>query len=203
MTKYFDKTDNDIKSLEVSFVGMEWTDNGKEIPKTAEVIIRLLERPTWNVSWQTPYKESWKKIYTNILIPTGVWNGMKLGQLTDNRIFVALGISVCELNLADGIINWTESYANTSIVLIKLTRNNDALFILYSYYKFDSNKINSNLIKVDLTGNLIWSAETKDKDDKFTIFNYESNGLSASTWNGWTLKLSEETGNIIESHWSK
>ena len=98
---------------------------------------------------------------------------------------------------------WSKSYANTSIDFIRLTTKNDALYVLYSYYKFRGDKITSNLIKIDLTGKVIWSAKTKQKDDIFTSFGYEINGLSAFTWNCWRLNLNEDSGDITSASWTK
>lgn len=203
MVKYIDKTDTKFQSLEVSFLGMDETEIGKEISKTSNLSVRLIERRNKISAFDIPYLESWTKSYSDILVPTGVWNGIKLGQITDNKIFIALGTHISELDKRNGEIIWTKSYANTSINFIKLTSKNDAIYILYSYYKFKSNKINNNLIKIDLSGNVIWSALTKDKDDSFTSFNYGDDGLKAFTWNCWALKLNEETGEIIDAHWTK
>jgi outer membrane protein assembly factor BamB len=203
MVKYIDKTDSKFKSLEVSFLGMDETEIGKEVPKTSNVSVRLLESQNEISGVDIPYLESWTKSYSNILVPTGVWNGMKLGQITDSKIFVALGTYISELDKKNGEIIWTKSYAETSINFIKLASKNDAIYILYSDYKFTSNKIKSNLIKIDLNGNVIWSALTKDKDDSFTSFNCGDDGLKAFTWNCWALKLNEETGEIIDAQWTK
>jgi hypothetical protein len=205
MTKYFDKTDFELKSLEVSFTGMEWTDNGIEnIPKTTDVTVRLLEKctPHFTKNYH-PYIERWTMDFTGILVPTGVWNGIKLGQLTKSKVFVALGTHIYELDTINGKPIWTKSYAETSISLINLSSNEDALYILYTGYQFKSNMISSNLIKIDLTGNLIWSAKTKREDDSFIDFNYENKELTASTWNGWRIKLNEETGRTISEYWTK
>ncbi|MDQ2721540.1 MAG: hypothetical protein M3Z26_17520 [Bacteroidota bacterium] len=202
MIKYIDKTNLELKSLEVSFLGLDEKNNKEEIPETTDVTIRFLER-RHNYSQDIPYKESWSKTYPNILVPTGVWNGMKLGQLSDTKIFVALGTHICELNTMNGEVNWSKNYADNSIHFIKLTTNNDAMYILYSYYKFNGHDIKSNLIKIDLTGKVIWSAKTKERDDSFTSFNYGDNGLSAFTWNCWALKLNEQSGEIVDAKWTK
>lgn len=203
MIEYVDKTNLALKSLEVSFLGMEWADNGKEVSKTTDLTVKLLERTYLNVGGQVPYEESWKKTFPDVLVPRGVWNGMKLGQLTNNKIFVALGTHICELNTLNGEVIWSKSYANTSIHFIKLTTKGDGLYVLYSYYKFKGLHITSNLIKIDLSGKLIWSAKTKEKDDIFTSFSYELNGLSAFTWNCWRLNLNEDSGEITRANWTK
>ena len=203
MVEYVDKTNLNFKSLEVSFLGMEWADNRREVPKTTALTVKLLERPNLNIGQQTSYKENWKTIFPDVLVPTGVWNGVKLGQLTSNKIFVAIGTNICELNTLTGEVIWSKGYANTSIDFIKLTTKNDALYVLYSYYKFSGHNIESNLIKIDLTGKVIWSAKTKEKDDIFTSFSYEINGLSAFTWNCWRLNLDEDSGEITRANWTK
>ena len=205
MTKYIDKIDTDLKSLEVSFIGMEWTDNCIEIiPKTTNVTVRLLEKctPYFSKNYH-PYIERWTIEFTGILVPTGVWNGIKLGQLTKSKVFVALGTHIYELDTINGKPIWFKSYAETSIELIILSSDEDALYILYTGYQFKSNLISSNLIKIDLTGNLIWSAKTKREEDSFIDINYENNELIASTWNGWRIKLNEETGRTISEDWTK
>ena len=205
MTKYFDKTDFELKSLEVSFIGMEWTDNGtNNIPKTTDVVVRLLEKCTpYFTKYYHPYIERWTLSFKGILVPTGVWHGIKLGQLTESKIFIALGTHIYELDSINGKPIWSKSYADTPIVLIKLSSNKDALYILYTGYKFKSDVIKSNLIKIDLTGKLIWSAVTKREDDSFTLFSDEDDEFTAYTWDGWTIKLDEETGLPISEHWSK
>lgn len=203
MVNYIDKTDIKLKSLEISFLAKEFTDNSNEIPETTDVTIQLSERKNKNIFWKTPYQKSWTNIYSNILVPTGVWHGMKLGQLTNTQVFAALGTDIVELDIKDGKTIWIKHYGDSPISFIKLASNNQALYVLYTDYKFYSDKVKSNIIKIDLNGKLIWSAETKYTDDVFTGFNYGHGGLSAFTWDSWIYKLNEETGKIIDARLTK
>jgi hypothetical protein len=80
MVKYIDKTDTKFQSLEVSFFGMDKTEIGKEISKTSNLSVRLIERRNKISAFDIPYLESWTKCYSDILVPTGVWNGIKLDK---------------------------------------------------------------------------------------------------------------------------
>lgn len=187
--------------LEVSFVGMEFEDHDKQVPQTATITVRLSQRQK-NENLFIPFEERWTKDFADVLVPTGVWNGMKLGQLTEDKMFVAIGTSVAELDLQNGNVLWIKEYANTPINKIGLTSSKD-LLVLYSSYKFKSKMTKSNFIKIDDQSSLLWSAKTKNKNDAFVYFRYIDNELYGSTWDGWSIKLDETNGNIIDAHWSK
>ena len=200
MIRYVDRTDFKLKTLEVSFAGMEWGDKKSEIPETTEVIVRLLSKH--HDEENIPYTESWITKYTDVCVPTGVWNGIKLCQLTDDKIYVALGSAIFRLHLNSGANIWSKSFADTPIQKMALSQSKDALYIMYSSYKFDIDKL-TNLIKIDLDGKFMWSAKTKIPGDGFTGFYYYNNSLVAFTWDGWRLKLDETTGEILEEDWFK
>lgn len=174
----------------------------ESICKISTVSVRLIERLKTNKN-DTPFEERWIYNFYNIVVPEGVWNGMKLTQLVQQKIFIALGKEVVELSAETGEIIWKKKYAETSINFIKLSSLFDSLYILYDYYKFESKLIESNLIKVDLSGKIIWSAEQKDKNDSFTYFDYIDNVLIAYSWGGWSIKINENTGEIANAHWTK
>lgn len=203
MIRYIDRTDAESQSLEISFVGMEWEDNSKEFDTNASVSIRLLERKPQLNNDIVPYVERWAKDVPGILVPTGVWHGIKLGLLVDGKAFVALGESICELNLTDGNVLWKKEYANTSISVIMLAPNRKGIYILYTGYQFEGNNISNNLIKIDLSGNLIWSAKPKRLNDSFTTIRLLDHSLFANTWDGWYGHIDDGTGEMINSGWSK
>ena len=203
MIRYIDRTDTDAQSLEISFVGMEWEDNGKKIDKNASVSIRLLERNPQLNNDIVPYVERWTKEVQNILVPTGVWHGIKLGVLANGKAFVALGESICELSLINGNVVWKKEYANTSIMIIILAPNGEGLYVLYTGYQFKGNNISSNLIKIGFAGNFIWSAKPKQLEDSFTSIRLLNNSLFANTWDGWYGYIDDNTGEMINPEWTK
>ena len=190
------------REIELSFEGLGMEEKKESICKISTVSVRLIERLKTNKN-DTPFEERWICNFYNIVVPEGVWNGMKLTQLVQQKIFIALGKEVVELSAETGEIIWKKKYAETSINFIKLSSLFDSLYILYDYYKFESKLIESNLIKVDLSGKIIWSAEQKDKNDSFTYFDYIDNVLIAYSWGGWSIKINENTGEIANAHWTK
>ena len=203
MIRYTDRTEFGDCSLEISFVGMEWSDNGKPIDPTTLISIRLLERKHAENNDLVPYKDRWGKEFPNIVVPTGVWHGIKLGLIVEERLFAALGESICELSLAHGSVVWKMSYANTPILIILPSSDRNAIYVLYSGYNFVGNGISNNLIKIGLSGNLIWSAAVKQTNDSFTFIRLIDGRLYANTWNGWYGYVDDDSGEMIEPRWSK
>ena len=190
------------RELEISFQGMQWQEPKENILEATTLLVRLIQRQKGN-NTIVPFEEKWIKEFTIVLVPTGVWNGMKLGQLTQEKILIALGDGIAELSVDSGEVIWSKKYANTPIDIIQLSSTLDGLYILYNYYKFKSNLIKSNLIKIDLSGKILWVAQPKSKNDFFTVFNCTNKILSANTWDGWSVKLNEQSGKIIDANWTK
>jgi hypothetical protein len=195
-----------IRELEVSFIGQESSLATElyNLEQESSISVRLIEKENGVGNYPlSPFKEKWLRHFPNIKMPSRVWLGLKLGQIKQNKVFVALGKSIAELDIENGDTIWIQKYADTPIEKIGLSSLLDGLYVLYSDYKFENKQLTSNFIKIDLSGKLIWSAETKNQCDKFIHFGSIDNFLTANTWEGWTLELNESTGQIINEHWSK
>lgn len=203
MIRYTGRTDFEQYSLEISFVGMEWKDNGKPIEPTTAVSIRLIERKHAGNNDLVPYTDKWTKEFPDTIVPTGVWHGIKLGLIVGERVFVALGQTICELSLTVGDLVWKVSYANTPIHIILPCSDGNGIYVLYSAYKFIGVGIDTNLIRIDLSGNLVWSSKVEQANDSFTTIRLLDGKLFANTWNGWYGYVDESTGEMMDPGWSK
>jgi hypothetical protein len=199
MVRYIDRTDLGLFSLEISFLGTEF--NEKEVPPETDIEIRLLKRN--HEEQNIPYKEIWLKTINNVVVPKGVWNGMKLGLISDNEIFIAVGNSICKLKKETGEILWKKAFSDNPIKSISLSDSKkDEIYILYAYYKFFSENIKSNFLKIDFHGNLIWSLNIKD-EDVAVDFRYRDGSLMVNTWHCFALYVDEQTGEILQSVFTK
>jgi hypothetical protein len=203
MIKYIDRTISGKHSLEISFVGMEWEDNGKEIEKNASVSVSLLESRAKLSNDIAPYVEKWTKEFPEIFVPTGVWHGIKLGLLFNEKCFVALGESICELSKPNGSVLWKTNYAKTPIAVILLAPDETGIYVLYSSFHFLAKGARSNLMKIGFSGDLIWTAKTNQVNDSFTTIRLRDNSLFANTWDGWYAYIDADSGEMINAEWTK
>lgn len=203
MIKYIDRIAAGDRSLEISFVGTEWKENGKKIDKNALVSVSLLERRLQLNNDIVPYVEKWAKEFPEISVPTGVWHGIKLGLLFNEKCFVALGESICELSLANGSVLWKMDYAKTPITVILLAPDKTGIYVLYSSHHFSAEGVRSNLMKIGFSGNLIWTAKTNQVNDSFTTIRLRDNSLFANTWDGWYAYIDADSGEMINAEWTK
>lgn len=200
MIRYFDITNDGIYSLEVSFIGGEWKEKKKI--NNSEFSVRLLKRCS-EYEEDSPYIVKWRRDYGNISVPSGAWGSLKLGQISNEFIYLCIGNTIVKVNKSDARKVWSKTFGNTSIRNIKMLDEEDGIYVQYSYYKFESEIVKSNFLKIDKNGEIIWSLGIKRRDDLVTGFSIKNNILTVFTWDCFSMLVDKNNGNILEEKFTK
>lgn len=196
MIRYFDITNNGIYTLEVSFWGEESSDKKKV--NDANFSVRLLKKCSEYLD-DSPYIERWKRNFGKISVASGAWNKIKLGQITNDFIYLCLGNSIVKMNKSDARRVWSKTFGNTGIVSIKVFDEEDGIYLLYDGYGFDSDIVKSNFLKIDKHGEIIWSFNLSGYDDIVTNFFFRDNKLKVNS-HCLHMILNESNGQVIEKY---
>lgn len=199
MIRYFDITNDGIYSLEVSFIGGEWKEKKKI--NNSEFSVRLLKRCS-EYEEDSPHIVKWRRDYGNISVPSGAWGSLKLGQISNEFIYLCIGNKIVKVNKSDARKVWSKTFGNTSIRNIKMLDEEDGIYVQYSYYKFESEIVKSNFLKIDKNGEIIWSLDLSEFDDFVTNFKLKDNKLTANRFRAWML-IDKTNGNILEEKFTK
>jgi outer membrane protein assembly factor BamB len=202
VARYVDRCTNGPLSIEVAFDGGAES-SGNENPRKTNVVVRLLRRA--NEHWESsPWIERWAQSYGDPVMPSGAWNGVKLCELIGDRAFVAVGAELSEVNAENGKALWTVTTGNTPIYWIMKSRDESGLIVFNGYYNFDRDDQLSNIGSVTLDGIEEWRSPLPSSDDIFAnrpVF--DGKDLKSSSWNGFTCKIDQSTGEITDREFTK
>lgn len=198
MIRYFDITHRGKYTLEVSYNGVEENWKNKDEIIDSNFKVRLLKKCSDNRE-DAPYIELWNINFGNISVPSGAWNGYKLGQIGKDFVIICLGDSIVRINKIDGNIIWKKTFGNTIITTINMPDEEEGIYILYDYYKFNSNLFKSNFRKIDKHGEIIWSFNLSGYDDIVTNFFFKDNKLKVNS-HCLHMIINESNGQVIEKY---
>ncbi|MDR1625787.1 MAG: hypothetical protein LBT33_04535 [Spirochaetia bacterium] len=138
----------------------------------------------------------WKIIFENTIIEE-----IKGLHKIENELFCFINNSIHKIDIDNGSIIKMEHFGNTPIR--EITVDKYFIYILLSYYEFDSKKYLSNILCIHNNLDIKWHAELFDKDDVYTNFSVLENNIIGYTWNGWTYIINKDTGKITDKKWTK
>ncbi|WP_210519075.1 hypothetical protein [Hymenobacter terricola] len=79
----------------------------------------------------------------------------------------------------------------------------DKLFVIYDWTTFPDKHAIRNLYAYDSEGERLWIAEERRSGDFFTGFVGDGKLLQAATWDCFCCTLTPETGEILDSYFTK
>jgi len=200
-TRYVCKSELDMFLVELSFNG--GIDVGKGNPNNTDVIVRCLSKYNIHCS-DSPWHVIWKLKLGNIEMPTGAWNGISLVEIINESVYIASSNCILNLEIDSGKILWTTDTGNTPIYKLMPSHNNDALIVYNGGYNFKNEDNKANIVKLSLSGDIIWRSETPSKNDIFANMPYYKNGkLYSSSWECYLCQIDDDNGTILEKKFTK
>lgn len=199
-SKYIDITISGRQALQYSFVGLK-NGPGRNFKRTNVAITYMTTADTGTPF--PPWVEQWYKELGDISVPPAPWLGFKITAIIHDRLFVAIGNRLVELDQSDGGIKSDFSTGNTVLRYILPMYRNRHLIVLNNYYEFSHESNKSNLACYDLSGKEIWRIKLPIKGDVFTGVWYNNEILTGYSWNGYNHKLNPDNGAILETIFTK
>jgi outer membrane protein assembly factor BamB len=200
--RYVSKTETGQLSLEVSFCGGIFGSDSQS-PDETHVIVRFMRKVN-QYSNDDTWVEVWSRNFGNPLMPGGAWNGVRLVDIHNGRIFIAISNKLMEMDAQTGDTKWEVSTGNTPIFHIFKSPKYDQLIVQNGYYKFEPQNRKGNIAAYTLNGTQSWRCELPSVDDIFVSPpRYDDGLLKANSWNCFSCELDEHTGAIIGRTFTK
>jgi outer membrane protein assembly factor BamB len=191
--------------LEVLFNGGSWSLGGEKRanPDSTDVTVRYLRRPNPNYN-NDMWVEFWSKKFGDLSMPGGAWNGVRLAEIFDGRLFVAVSNRLIELDSESGDVVWEKVTGNTPIYYLLKSEKHDHIVVQNGYYQFSDPNGLSNLAAYTIDGKEVWRCECRATGDFFcNPQRYQNNALTVSTWNCFRCEIDEATGSITKTSFTK
>lgn len=200
IVRYIDRTSSESTSIEVGFNGGSTSPLGN--PPSTQVTVRFVIRA--NRHWQdSPWIERWTYAAGDPRMPSGAWNGFRLTELIDGRVFVALGNELSEFDVKLGKPVWTVQTGNTPIRWIMKSLDKSGLIVFNDHFGFERDDQLSNITSIGLNGIEQWRTPRPSRNDIFSnhpIFNGAE--LSACSL-FMDCTIDQSNGAILEEQFSK
>jgi len=201
--RYVDRTTNGVTSIEVSFDGASSKKLGSDNPVETNVLIRTLQKSNIHFD-SSPWIELSAIRHGSPLMPSGAWNGIKLTEVIDGRVFVGISTELFELDVDTGRKIWSLQTGNTPIYWIMASRNLKGLIVFNGYYQFEHAIRLGNISSISLSGTEDWRTPLPSEDDVFANHPYfEGDLLKSSSWSGFTCTIDQITGEIVDRQFTK
>ena len=144
----------------------------------------------------------WEVSYGNQKMPDGAWNGFDLLVSNGDYVFVGISNKLLKIDFVNGKIINEAIVSNTTIDQIIIY--NKRLLVKSEYYKFQRDRIPSNIVCLDFELNTIWYAELPTSNDIYANSIIINNGnIESGTWESWNCKLDINTGKINSKTFTK
>ena len=203
LVRYVDRTTSGALSVEVCFSGASSERLGSENPEETDVEVRILRKSNIHLD-SSPWIVVVARPEGNIKMPSGSWNGIKLTEIFEDRVFVAISSKLSEIDVATGEIIWSLETGNTPIYWIMASRNGDGLIVFNGYYRFRHPLGFANIAFVSFSGVEEWRSPLPSGDDIFANHPYyDGKLLKSSSWNGITYTIDHASGDILDRHFTK
>lgn len=118
------------------------------------------------------------------------------------ELFSAPVLQFAVLREADGSIAWRGDYMGKK-VKAAVPVDQAARCVILLDPDAGAEKSFNNLFCIERSGSIAWSAELPQTHDAFIDVRMEPDGLHASSWSGFSLRLDPSTGRIIDRAFAK
>ena len=201
--RYVDRATSGVLSVEVSFDGASSQNLGSDNPIDTDVLIRVLRKANIHMD-ASPWIEIVSKHEGSPQMPSGAWNGIKLTEIIEDRLFVATSNVLSEIDVETGAKLWSLETGNTPIYWIMAARRGEGLIVFNGYYQFEHPDGLANISLVSLSGDEEWRSPLPHGDDIFANHPYfEDDLLRSSSWNGFNCIIDQTTGEIVDRQFTK
>jgi len=201
--RYVDRTSEKDTSVEISFDGASSEKLGSDNPVCTNVHLRILQKSNIHLD-TSPWIETISEQMGDLIMPSGPWNGIKITEIIEGRVFVALSNILSEIEVKTGRQLWSIETGNTPIYWIMASLSGHSLIVFNGYYQFRDSRNLSNLSRFSLSGKMQWRSPLPYGDDIFANNPYyDGELLKSSSWNGFNCTIDDATGEIVSREFTK
>jgi hypothetical protein len=199
-SRYISKVCTDRLSVEVEFLAPNFGESAS-INSSCSARCTQLNNPDVHNS---PWIELWSLDFGNPKMPSGAWNGVKLVEIINSRVFLAISNKVLEIDTENGNAIWSKRIGNTPVYHLSKSPTLDNLIVFNGYYEFVSNNGLGNISSHSLDGKQLWQCELPSSDDIFANAPVnDGDTLKAGSWNCYSCSIDETSGKITQKQFTK